>query len=275
MRIVPSDWMPLHTGLTDGQHVFAIGDVHGRAANLSALLDFLGGNTNQTGENTLLFLGDLHDRGVDDLGAMDLAVNAPDREFSSVICLMGNHEQLLKLTLLGRDSEVPLLWKQNGGGSLMRQLGLQQELGRLTCAEFANRLEDALGTRRAGWLANLQSHFKIGNLLFVHAGINHQISLDEHFSQHWSVLHELHWSWIRSEFLGFPVMIPNLTVIHGHTPVRRNPVQQFAESDFFPHYQRDGKINLDGGSFISGCVIGAQFTKSAWRLAAAVGPPSS
>ena len=267
--------MPANTGLAAGHRVCAIGDVHGRAENLSSLIDHFEGNAGGRDENTLVFLGDLHDRGVDDLGAIDLAINSSGRDFSKVHFLMGNHEQLLKLTLLGQDPTVRFLWQQNGGGSLMRQLGILQDLETCNRAEFAERLADALGPGRLAWLEDLQSHARIGNLLFVHAGINHRMTLERHLGQHWSLLDDLHWSWIRGEFLLLPVTIPDLTVVHGHTPLRRYPVRNFAQYDFVPHRLKGGKINLDSGSFITGCVIGAEFLDSTWRLAAAVGPPSS
>ena len=274
-RVAISEWMPIGTGLAAGQRVCAIGDVHGRAENLASLLDMFEGDAGGWAETTLVFLGDLHDRGVDDLGAIDLAINSSGRAFSQVHRLMGNHEQLLRLTLLGQDPTVRFLWQQNGGGSLMRQLGVHSDLGTCSGAEFAERLAGALGTGRLSWLEALQSHARIGNLLFVHAGINHRMTLERHLGQHWSHLDDMHWSWIRGEFLRLPVTVPDLTVVHGHTPVRRYPVLDFGQSDFVPHQLHGGKINLDGGSFISGCVIGAEFSEAIWRLAAAVGPPSS
>ena len=274
-RIAISDWMPANTGLAAGHRVCAIGDVHGRAENLSSLIDHFEGNAEDWNENTLVFLGDLHDRGVDDLGAIDLAINSSGRAFSKVHFLMGNHEQLLRLTLLGQDPTVRFLWQQNGGGSLMGQLGIHRDLETCNCSEFAERLAGALGLGRLAWLEALKSHARIGNLLFVHAGINHRMTLERHLGQHWSRLDDLHWSWIRGEFLLLPVTVPDLTVVHGHTPVRRYPVHEFARSDFVPHQLQGGKINLDSGSFITGCVIGAEFLDESWRLAAAVGPPSS
>ena len=274
-RIAISEWMPIDTGLKAGQRVCAIGDVHGRAENLSSLLDLFEGDAGVRAQSTLVFLGDLHDRGVDDLGAIDLAISSSGRAFSKVHFLMGNHEQLLKLTLLGQDPTVRFLWQQNGGGSLMRQLGIHRDLETCNCSEFAERLADALGPGRLAWLEALQSHARVGNLLFVHAGINHRMTLERHLGQHWSLLDDLHWSWIRGEFLRLPVTVPDLTVVHGHTPVRRYPVRDFARSDFVPHQLQGGKINLDSGSFITGCVIGAEFLDESWRLAAAVCPPSS
>ena len=66
----------------------------------------------------LLLLGDLIDRGPDSIGAIDAAIEAGKRDFSSKICLMGNHEQMLKLALQEIDESDIELWIYNGGNSL-------------------------------------------------------------------------------------------------------------------------------------------------------------
>ncbi|HEV2884014.1 MAG TPA: metallophosphoesterase family protein [Pyrinomonadaceae bacterium] len=71
---------------------FVIGDVHGRCAQLQRLLDLM---PRDESTDTLVFLGDLIDRGPDAPGCvklvMDLKRENPDR----VVCLRGNHEQML------------------------------------------------------------------------------------------------------------------------------------------------------------------------------------
>ena len=71
---------------------FVVGDIHGRCAQLLNLLDML---PRDPAEDTLVFLGDLIDRGADAPGCvnhiMKLCAESPER----VICLRGNHEQML------------------------------------------------------------------------------------------------------------------------------------------------------------------------------------
>src|SRR5713101_1350542 len=71
---------------------FVIGDVHGRCAQLNNLLALL--PRDETAD-MLVFLGDLIDRGPDAPGCVDhvlkLCCDNPER----VICLRGNHEQML------------------------------------------------------------------------------------------------------------------------------------------------------------------------------------
>ncbi|HET6647045.1 MAG TPA: metallophosphoesterase family protein [Pyrinomonadaceae bacterium] len=71
---------------------FVIGDVHGRCAQLLNLLDMI---PREESSDTLVFLGDLIDRGPDAPGCVDhvrqLVLDNPER----VTCLRGNHEQML------------------------------------------------------------------------------------------------------------------------------------------------------------------------------------
>ena len=71
--------------------VWAIGDVHGEAARLSALLDEL---PRQPGDWTV-FLGDYIDRGPDSAGVLATVRRLQEGSPESVVCLMGNHEALL------------------------------------------------------------------------------------------------------------------------------------------------------------------------------------
>lgn len=71
---------------------FVIGDVHGRCAQLLNLLDML---PRDEETDSLVFLGDLIDRGADAPGCVkhvhDLVKENPER----VVCLRGNHEQMM------------------------------------------------------------------------------------------------------------------------------------------------------------------------------------
>ena len=71
---------------------FVIGDIHGRRAQLCALIEMIPRDDEW---DTLVFLGDLIDRGADAPGVvsdvLEIYSNNPER----VICLLGNHEQML------------------------------------------------------------------------------------------------------------------------------------------------------------------------------------
>ena len=71
---------------------FIVGDVHGRCAQLQNLLDML---PRDESADTLVFLGDLIDRGPDAPGCVELAMKLQRENPDHVLCLRGNHEQML------------------------------------------------------------------------------------------------------------------------------------------------------------------------------------
>src|SRR5437016_10214892 len=77
--------------------ILAIGDIHGRADLLDALLREAEATPRAARERKLLFTGDLVDRGPDSLGALALAAEAGGRiGASETVALMGNHEILMR-----------------------------------------------------------------------------------------------------------------------------------------------------------------------------------
>lgn len=89
---------------------FVVGDIHGRCAQLLNLLDML---PRDESADTLIFLGDLIDRGANVPGCVEhvikLCGDNPDR----VICLRGNHEQMM-LDFL---DEAGMIWMTTATGS--------------------------------------------------------------------------------------------------------------------------------------------------------------
>ena len=70
-----SAWKPAPFAL-DGETVFAVGDVHGCAAELAALLDTVATLAREErGMRRLVYLGDVVDRGPDTTGALRLWAN--------------------------------------------------------------------------------------------------------------------------------------------------------------------------------------------------------
>ena len=74
---------------TNAREIF-IGDVHGMSATLEALLTALA----IAPADTVVFLGDLLDKGPDPVGAVDLAASLSALSGSRVILVEGNHEDL-------------------------------------------------------------------------------------------------------------------------------------------------------------------------------------
>ena len=91
-------------------NTFVIGDIHGRCAQLHTLLEML---PRDEGADTLVFLGDLIDRGPDIPGCVERVFDLTQENPEHVICLRGNHEQML-LDFLDDES---LIWIEQATGS--------------------------------------------------------------------------------------------------------------------------------------------------------------
>jgi len=89
---------------------FVIGDIHGRCAQLYNLLEML---PRDESADKLVFLGDLIDRGRDIPGCVEHVLNLCSENPELVICLRGNHEQML-LDFL---DEANLIWMETSTGS--------------------------------------------------------------------------------------------------------------------------------------------------------------
>jgi serine/threonine protein phosphatase 1 len=225
--------------------IFAIGDIHGRPDLLAALLDAASAAPRREPRRKIVFLGDLIDRGPDSLGAIDLAIGAGGFiGADETIALMGNHETMMRMALdpatpPGAAIDALQTWMANGGDEVL--------------VEFvdADRPPASLAER---WLAELQPHWRSGDVLFVHAGVNPGMPLQSFLAVPWntplaSLDEDRHWAWVRKPFLGSdpgPDGWDGYFVVHGHTPndARRNP----SHADQIRRF----RLNLDGGSAMTG-----------------------
>lgn len=88
---------------------FVVGDIHGRGSQLRALLDLI---PRDESDDTLIFIGDLIDRGADAIGCVELVLKLCRENPERVICLRGNHEQMLLDFLDGADT----IWLDSSTG---------------------------------------------------------------------------------------------------------------------------------------------------------------
>ena len=238
---------------------FAVGDIHGRADLLDALLDAAAATRNQARERRLVFLGDLVDRGPDSLGALELAGHAGERiGASETVALMGNHEILMRMTL---DPAIPekiglralQVWLGNGGAAVVEELfGLDP--GWSNHGTLLRALRETAPAEVAAWLGRLRANYRSGGVLFVHAGVNPALPLESFLALPWDTplagLKEAgHWAWVRAPFLDHMPGANGFSgyfVVHGHTPLDRGHTRDHAEQ-----VQRF-RLNLDGGSAMTG-----------------------
>jgi len=93
----------------------AIGDIHGCAQALAALIDAI----EPTKNDVIVTLGDYVDRGPDSRGVVDLLIELVER--CRVIPLLGNHEAMLLDSFHSRDCFE--FWQQCGGRETLESYG--------------------------------------------------------------------------------------------------------------------------------------------------------
>jgi serine/threonine protein phosphatase 1 len=202
--------------------LFAVGDIHGCAAELEVLLRGLPAAPG----DTIAFVGDYVDRGPDSRAVIDQLIALRDKNGIRTVFLKGNHEDMC-LAYLGRPGHWGESWHLNGGLTTLRSWGIDPHLPGREAA-------DKLPAGHLDFLEALQKTHATERWLLVHAGIRPEVPLDEQDEE------DLYW--IREEFIAQPHSLPQ-TIIFGHTPSRRVFVD-------LPY-----KIGID-----TGCVYGGRLT---------------
>ncbi len=255
----------ISAAIPSGEEIFAIGDVHGRADALRFCLQCIGAKPRLNGSRrTIIFLGDIIDRGPDSLGAAELVVQASGTANADLVQLvLGNHELMYIDALAGK----PSLWLTNGG------LDVLDEVDRDWRSKPLSQVMRVVAERMPSGFSKLihaaPSHIRVGDLLFVHAGLDPNSAPDTHLDRKRPhVANDTHWAWIRESFLTWAdgwswdpaecrYRAGDAIVIHGHSPAITLPLS--AETmNLSPcdEIDRFSRLCLDIGS--------AQFGQIAW-----------
>ena len=277
--VVSRETFVLPRAVAPDVEVFAVGDIHGRTDLLRALLDEAAREPKLRQRRAIVFVGDLVDRGPDSLGAIDLAIGAGGRiGADEAIGLMGNHEAMMRLALdptTPWDDALDALgnWLRNGGVATVRQFADFQVLPEGP-EELLTVIRVALPERVRGWLETLRSHWRSGDVLFVHAGVNPHVDLETFLATPWNepladLDEERHWAWVRWPFLEAspgPDGFSGLFVVHGHTP--NDALVKASHADQICHF----RLNLDAGSGLTGLAKMALIRRNEATVLTALGP---
>src|SRR6266550_526601 len=147
---------------------FVIGDVHGRCAQLNNLLTLI---PLDEASDMLVFLGDLIDRGPDAPGCVNhvrkLHRDNPER----VICLRGNHEQMLMDFIEGSTNIwiTPVTggertFEQYTGGALI--VNSEQDLD-----EARSKIERSIPREHLDFFRATPFYYEDDYAIYVHAGL--------------------------------------------------------------------------------------------------------
>ena len=214
-----------------GRRVYAVGDIHGRSDLLDAALHRIAGDdgARDPAQTTLIFLGDLVDRGPDSAGVVErlrrLAETDVDTRF-----LLGNHEEVFLLALSG-DIRAVRLFCRIGGRETLLSYGLSSaEYEALNYEEVAERLVALVPSAHREFLAMFEQLIELGDYAFAHAGVRPGVPFAEQSAE------DLRW--IREPFLDHRGALEKV-VVHGHT-IR-------SEVEFRRH-----RIGIDTGGYATG-----------------------
>lgn len=214
-----------------GQRVYAIGDIHGRLDLLDDLLARIEADDadRPSAEPTIVFLGDLIDRGPDSAQVvqrlMELASGTNRARF-----LMGNHEEVFLKAMAG-DSGALAFFIRIGGKPTILSYGIsEQEYLASDYPELLELLRAHVPRPHLDFLAAFEDMIEIGDFAFVHAGVKPGVPLA---AQTPGALR-----WIRDEFIRHAGPFEKV-IVHGHT------ITEEVE-------QRRWRIGIDTGAFGSG-----------------------
>ena len=238
-----------------GDRVYAIGDVHGRLDLLNEVLELIEADIESRGpaRNFIVFLGDLIDRGPSSAQVLERArtYRLPG---ARVVFLCGNHEEVLLRLLRGESRAAPRLaaiWRCRMRRELWDRRGFAEAGGAEPGCGHAPRTGSQRSIRT--FLKDFGDTFRLGDYLFVHAGLRPGVPLHEQS--------QADLRWIRQPFLesgdshGF-------VIVHGHTICEEVDV-------------RDNRIGLDTGAYRTGVLtaIGLEGTER-WFLQTGAGSGS-
>jgi len=216
--------------LPAGVRIYAVGDIHGRADLLDAVLARVEIDLQQNPIPVAIevYLGDYIDRGPASREVIDRLI-VRNRTFRAVF-LKGNHESYLAEFMT--NPHIFDEWRQYGCLETLRSYGVMPSIN--IDAEDEMRLaasfRRALPASHSEFLGSLRLSFTCGDFFFAHAGVRPGIPLTEQ--------REEDLLWIRQDFLlseeGF-----SKVVVHGHTPILTPDI-------------RLNRINIDTGAYATG-----------------------
>jgi serine/threonine protein phosphatase 1 len=194
---------------------YAIGDIHGHIGLLRGVHDLIAEDMARHGAAPVVHVGDLVDRGPDSRGVIDhLARGIADGQ--DWVVLKGNHDRMFTRFLRdptepepGLRADLSWLHPRLGGVETLASYGVRSAGDRPVGKVHADAVA-AVPRAHRDFLETRPAWHRIGEVLFVHAGIRPGIAIEAQ--------DETDLVWIRAGFLDDP-RDHGVLVIHGHTAI--------------------------------------------------------
>jgi serine/threonine protein phosphatase 1 len=243
---------PAAAAVPPGVRVYAVGDVHGRLDLLTELLDLVRADDagREPAETRLILLGDLIDRGPDSAAIVALLRDGVPG-FAGTDVLMGNHEEVLLDLLAEPDPARLAYYLRIGGYQTLESYGVPERMLEMPELVPPEAVLAGLPAADRDWLSQLGEQVRIGDYLFVHAGIRPGVPLADQ--------QPVDLRWIRKPFLS-SAADHGVVVVHGHTI---DPEVVW----------RPNRIGIDTGAFATGRLTALGLEGEAQWTLQAVGAP--
>jgi len=210
--------------------LYAIGDVHGRDDLLQLLLKKIDDDARaHKGPVRKVFLGDYVDRGLYSRQVIDRLIALRDAEKEPPVFLLGNHEQVMRELLRGRDGSILEDWLRFGGRETLLSYGVNPSSSGAGSG-IISALRENMPPSHIDFIERLETFTTVGDYFFCHAGVKPGVELDKQTEQDLI--------WIRYEFLSHKEPHGKI-IVHGHTI---SPEPEL----------RPNRINIDTGAYATG-----------------------
>ncbi|MEL6517998.1 MAG: metallophosphoesterase [Pseudomonadota bacterium] len=221
--------------LRPNQPAFIIGDLHGC---LRQMQDLQAQMQTKDPDALQIYVGDYVDRGDHSKDVLDTLYAR--RDDPQIICLRGNHEDML-LRFLEEPATKGARWIRYGGLNTLGSYGISgippNSEGAIL-EETAAKLKEAMGLHLIHWLSTLPTTWTSGNLTVVHAGADPALPM--------ALQAEQTLKWGHPDFLSTP-RSDGHWIAHGHTIVDEATAA-------------DGRIAVDTGAYATGRLTAAYVT---------------
>jgi serine/threonine protein phosphatase 1 len=210
--------------LPSGRRVYAIGDIHGCARQLTNLHALIRRDLEQrpVASPLLLHIGDYVDRGADTAGVIAMLVDGCPIPGMEMVNLMGNHESTM-LDALAGERAAGTDWLFAGGKAALQSYGIDPDGPRNLWPSLIPRSHQV-------FLRDLVLMHREGGYAFIHAGVRPGIALEDQARD--DLLRS------RQPFL-YSEADFGAVIVHGHTPVKAPVI-------------RHNRIAIDTGAVFGG-----------------------
>ncbi|WP_170605673.1 metallophosphoesterase family protein [Ruegeria arenilitoris] len=224
--------------LAPAERFYAVGDIHGRLDLLQRLIASLDADC------PLVFVGDYIDRGECSAQVLRHLYHLSGVKDREVICLLGNHEDML-LQFLKNPEAMARMWWHNGGRQTLASFGVAdgtETTDRLN--EIGEALRREMGQPLLEWIQDRPLTWTSGNVTVVHAALDPHRSVDK---QSRKVC-----LWGHPQFPG-PRRKDGQWIVHGHTIVTDPTVENQV-------------ISIDTGAFATNHLTAAEISSGQVRF---------